>query len=107
MSEAIEALKEYIREAFRLAREAKYISDPAEAAVSLALAREVERRYGVSLLREIVELQIELTRYTRAPRPLVLEALEAAGRGLERQRITTNVLQSVRRRRVEEEEPWG
>ena len=103
---AEEALKEYIKRSFEYAGSIRYIDDPGEYALALVLARAIEKEYGVSLLREALELRLELSRHARARgKPLSLEALERVSQlpG----RFQMNVMQRLRQRKVEDMEEWG
>jgi len=97
---AEEALREYIRQSFDYARGIRYLEDPGEYALALTIARMIEEEYGVSLLREALELRLELSRHARArAKPLSLEALERVSQLPTR--FQMNVMQRLRQRRTE------
>jgi len=101
------ALAEYVSRSFQFAERVRYIDHSGEYALAYFLARQIEESYGVSFLREALDLKLELSMYAPSRRmPLRARLLEIISRGMSTIRVMTNVVQNIRRRRVEEEE-WG
>ena len=99
------ALAEYVRRSFDFADRVRHTDHAGEYALAYFLAKKLEEDYGVSFLREALELKLELSQYAPVRRmPLRARLLEIISKGMSTLRIMTNVISNVRRRKVEEEE---
>ncbi len=101
------ALAEYVKSSFSFAEKTRYVEHSGEYALAYFLAKQIEENYGVSFLREALDLKLELSMYAASRKmPLRARLLEIISKGMSTLRIMTNVISNVKRRKVEEEE-WG
>ena len=106
--EPTQALAEYVKNSFEYAERTRYIDHAGEYALAYFLSKQIEEYYGVSFLREALDMKLELSMYAASRKlPLRARLLDIISRGMSTLRIMTNVVQNVRRRKVEDMEEWG
>ena len=97
------ALGEYVSRSFEFADKTRSLDHAGDYALAYYLAKQIEEGYGVSFLREALELKLELSQYAPSRKmPLRARLLEIISRGMSTLRVVTNVMQQVKKRRTED-----